>query len=346
MRPSGENVSSSSVARPAASASPPVLLRHVLLQATRAATAGGRGPGRRLRHAPDRPLGGLLAQHRRPHGSPARPARDAAPSAVPRASGGKGARAVRLRPLRNLRVHPGLSLRHRHARRLGVVVRVRTGSRASRAGRQALCCPGETTPLAAQAGYPRPPCRLDAASARFAAETSTSGPQAEMFSATVTPTTTVPSGPILYGGADPFAALSPIRRAAPRAARARPRPGCATRRCSRSICCTRSCGTRWRRSPPRDDRLRASLNAAMERMFVATVWRNLVKRRTERRPDDTTPAMMVGLTDRRWSWRRVLSRRLFYNRIQLPEPWPELYRRDWTTPLLPSNARHRLLRAF
>ena len=88
------------------------------------------------------------------------------------------------------------------------------------------------------------------------------------------------------------------------------------------------------------------LNASMERMFLTAVWRNLVKKRTERATDETTPATLLGLTDRRWNWRRVLSRRLFYNRTRLPEPWPELYRRDWTTPLLPSNARHRLLRAF
>jgi hypothetical protein len=88
------------------------------------------------------------------------------------------------------------------------------------------------------------------------------------------------------------------------------------------------------------------INAAMERMFVTVIWRNLVKKRSERRNDDTTPAIKVGLTDRRWNWSRVLARRLFYHRAQLPEPWPELYRRDWTTPLLDSNARHRLRRAF
>jgi len=38
--------------------------------------------------------------------------------------------------------------------------------------------------------------------------------------------------------------------------------------------------------------------------------------------------------------------RLFYDRIELPEPWPMLYRREWTTPLLPANARHDLRRAF
>ncbi len=88
------------------------------------------------------------------------------------------------------------------------------------------------------------------------------------------------------------------------------------------------------------------LNAAMERMFVTAVWRNLVKKRSERARDGTTPAMRLALTDRRWSWRRVLSRRLFFDRITMPEPWPMLYRREWKTPLLPANARHDCVRAF
>jgi hypothetical protein len=88
------------------------------------------------------------------------------------------------------------------------------------------------------------------------------------------------------------------------------------------------------------------INAAMERLFLTAVWRNLVKKRTERRPDSSTPATRLGLTEERWNWKRVLSRRLFYDRIELPEPWPLLYRRGWTTPLLPANARHDLRRAF
>lgn len=88
------------------------------------------------------------------------------------------------------------------------------------------------------------------------------------------------------------------------------------------------------------------LNAAMERFFLTIVWRNFVKRRSERRNDGSTPATRVGLTDERWSWKRVLARRLFYDRLELPEPWPRLYSRDWITPLLAHNARHRLRRAF
>ena len=88
------------------------------------------------------------------------------------------------------------------------------------------------------------------------------------------------------------------------------------------------------------------INAAMERLFVTAVWRNFVKKRTERKVCTSTPAMLLGLTDARWNWKRVLSRRLFYERIKLPRNWPQLYCRSWITPLLAANARHRLLRAF
>jgi transposase-like protein len=88
------------------------------------------------------------------------------------------------------------------------------------------------------------------------------------------------------------------------------------------------------------------LNALMERLFLTVVWRNFVKGRSERRPDPDTPAMHVGLAREPWSWRRVLSRRLFPGREELPGVWRDLYRRDWTTPALSSNARHRLRHAY
>jgi len=83
------------------------------------------------------------------------------------------------------------------------------------------------------------------------------------------------------------------------------------------------------------------LNAIMERLFVATIWRNFVKGRSERRPDPTTPAMRLGLSDEPWTWRRVLSRRLFPRRVRMPRIWRELYQRDWTTPVLETNTHHR-----
>ena len=83
------------------------------------------------------------------------------------------------------------------------------------------------------------------------------------------------------------------------------------------------------------------LNAAMERLSLAAVWRNFVKARSERKSRSPTPAQSLGLTESRWSWKRVLSKRLFYDRVRLPEPWPTLYRRNWETPVLQSNALHR-----
>jgi hypothetical protein len=88
------------------------------------------------------------------------------------------------------------------------------------------------------------------------------------------------------------------------------------------------------------------LNAVLERLFLAAVWRNFIKRRSERRPEPRTPAMQLGLTDAPWTWKRLLSRRLFFHRLQLPGAWRSLYRRLWTTPVLPSNTTHDLARAF
>ena len=88
------------------------------------------------------------------------------------------------------------------------------------------------------------------------------------------------------------------------------------------------------------------INALMERMFLATIWRNFVKWRSERRPDRTSPAIRLGLTDTCWSWRRVLARRLFPGREILPAPWREIYNRQWITPVLPSNTRHGLVHAY
>lgn len=88
------------------------------------------------------------------------------------------------------------------------------------------------------------------------------------------------------------------------------------------------------------------LNAAMEQLCLTAIWRNFVKARSERRPRSPTPAQSLGLTDSHWSWKRVLSKRLFYDRVRLPEPWPLLYRRGWLTPLLVSNAPHDNVRNY
>ncbi len=86
--------------------------------------------------------------------------------------------------------------------------------------------------------------------------------------------------------------------------------------------------------------------AALDRIFLFCGWRNFIKGVSERKPDPTTPAMRKGLAREPWSWRRLLARRLFPERLPVPAAWSEIYRRDWTTPSLPSNARHELRLAF
>jgi hypothetical protein len=86
-------------------------------------------------------------------------------------------------------------------------------------------------------------------------------------------------------------------------------------------------------------------NAILERLFLASAWRNFVKGRSERKPDRTTPAMHLGLTTEPWSWSRVLARRLFPGRVRVPASWLEVYRRTWITPGIP-NSLHQLQRAY
>ena len=88
------------------------------------------------------------------------------------------------------------------------------------------------------------------------------------------------------------------------------------------------------------------LNAVMERLALMAVWRNFVKRRSERRPALVTPAMAVGIASEVWDWRRVFSRRLFPNREVLRSVTERLYRRDWTTPIYPRNTTHQLKFAY
>ena len=54
------------------------------------------------------------------------------------------------------------------------------------------------------------------------------------------------------------------------------------------------------------------------RLALFAVWRNFVKRRSERRVSRSSPAMDLGLTDRLWSWVDVLAVRLFEQRAELP----------------------------
>jgi transposase-like protein len=87
-------------------------------------------------------------------------------------------------------------------------------------------------------------------------------------------------------------------------------------------------------------------NAVLERMALMVVWRNFVKKISERRSDPVTPAMRLGVAARQWSWRDVLARRRFPGRIRLPDGWDRIYRRGWITPAVGNNYRHELRHAF
>jgi len=87
-------------------------------------------------------------------------------------------------------------------------------------------------------------------------------------------------------------------------------------------------------------------NAVMERGFHFTVWRNFVKKVSERSSESITPAMRLGLVPRPLEWSEVFSGRLFPGRIRLPRGWMKVYRRGWITPAVGRNLPHALVHAF
>jgi hypothetical protein len=87
-------------------------------------------------------------------------------------------------------------------------------------------------------------------------------------------------------------------------------------------------------------------NAVMERGFLFLVWRNFVKKVSERTNEPITPAMRVGLVPRPLEWPEVFAQRLFPARIQLPAGWMKVYRRGWITPAVGRNVSHKLAHAF
>jgi hypothetical protein len=87
-------------------------------------------------------------------------------------------------------------------------------------------------------------------------------------------------------------------------------------------------------------------NAVVERIFLMIVWRNFVKKITERKSDSITAAMKAGLATERWSWERALAKRLFPARVQVPPGWMKLYRREWITRSIGPNTVHRLKYAY
>ena len=80
------------------------------------------------------------------------------------------------------------------------------------------------------------------------------------------------------------------------------------------------------------------LESILGRAHLFAVWKNFIKRRTERRPDRSTPAMRLGLADERWEWERIFVRRLFPSREALSKSARALYWKRWT-PGLPALER-------
>jgi transposase-like protein len=64
----------------------------------------------------------------------------------------------------------------------------------------------------------------------------------------------------------------------------------------------------------------------LERLAVFMVWRNLVKRRFENGPVESS-AMVGGWAERMWGWGDVFVRRLFRSEVVLPRRWDEYYER-------------------
>jgi transposase-like protein len=87
-------------------------------------------------------------------------------------------------------------------------------------------------------------------------------------------------------------------------------------------------------------------NGLVERLALFVVWRNLVQARSERHPRDGTTAMVLGLTDRAWTWAQVLAERLHPQRVRGGRRVMEFYCRQLITPALRNEARHVLSRAF
>jgi hypothetical protein len=82
------------------------------------------------------------------------------------------------------------------------------------------------------------------------------------------------------------------------------------------------------------------LESILGRAQLITVWKNFIKARSERAPDRTTPAMRLGLTDDRWRFDRILSRRLFPHREPVSESALRIYQKRWTPSLPTFERRH------
>jgi transposase-like protein len=82
------------------------------------------------------------------------------------------------------------------------------------------------------------------------------------------------------------------------------------------------------------------LESIIGRAHLMAVWKNFIKARSERAPDQTTSAMQLGLADGRWRFDRILARRLFRYREPVSESALRIYQKRWTPGLPPFERRH------
>jgi len=85
--------------------------------------------------------------------------------------------------------------------------------------------------------------------------------------------------------------------------------------------------------------------SAIERLWVFLVWRNWIKSFSERKRDGS-PAMRLGLSERRLSVGELLAARLFPTRVRLAARWARYYWREIATRALPNGTRHQRVFAF
>jgi len=87
-------------------------------------------------------------------------------------------------------------------------------------------------------------------------------------------------------------------------------------------------------------------SASAERLAIFLVWRNYIKGRREKKRGSPTPAMCRGLMNRPVGLEELLSQRLFYDHVWLPERWRRYYTRSVRTRALGSHRTHHLKYAF
>jgi transposase-like protein len=82
-------------------------------------------------------------------------------------------------------------------------------------------------------------------------------------------------------------------------------------------------------------------NCSAERLAIFMVWRNWMRPYSIQKRGKT-PAMRLGITDRKVSVEDLLDRRYFPSRIELPKRWQEYYFKSVVTRTIPNGRRHRL----